>query len=72
MEASGLTPKSMFQPERERLETTILWALDKLSAGCGTEQLTFLTRFQARFEKVMEEIRRLEHNGDGEEDEEAV
>jgi hypothetical protein len=63
-EASGLTPQTMFQPERERLETTIMWALERLLAGCGAEQATFLNRYRARFEKVMEEIRRLENAGD--------
>jgi hypothetical protein len=59
--ASGLTTDEMFTPPEDRLEHTIMWALDQLinKHSEGVQQIG-LEHIRARFKRIMEEAREAE------------
>jgi hypothetical protein len=55
--ASGLTPETMFTEKRERLETTVLWALDELQADADiADQCKLFKKAKSHFKATMKQV----------------
>jgi hypothetical protein len=61
--ASGLTTEDLFDSRRDRLETTVRWALDEMISECIKEdQSNKVKVVQSRFERTMAAVRQLDNN----------
>jgi hypothetical protein len=61
--ASGLRTVDLFDSHRDRLETTILWAMNELILQCSQEdQANKVKVVKSRFEKAMNAVRELDPN----------
>jgi hypothetical protein len=68
--ASGLMHKTLFMPQHERLETTVLWAMDALLVGSSNDkQHVLLNKSMAHFWRTMERVHSLDPTIDEEDGE---
>jgi hypothetical protein len=59
--ASGLTTEDLFASRRNRLETTILWAMDEMILECiEDDQSNKVKAVKDRFERTMAAVRKFD------------